>query len=188
MVDQLTLELENCRHGVLDKDKKLRVEELISEIEKAWDREEMFWWQRSRVGWLKSGDRNTMFFHSSTVQRRMRNKVTKLKSTTGLWLEKEDEINEALTSFYNGLFASCGNLEMEEVLGFVKCQITDVDNVMLERRVSVDEIKEVVLQLGSLKAPGPDGFSGVFYQKSWSEVSNEVVDMVCDFFLIIILV
>lgn len=44
------------------------------------------------------------------------------------------------------------------------------------------KVKEAVFQLGGNKAPGPDGFSGKFYQASWSVVQEEVWRMVVDFF------
>ncbi|KAF7152560.1 hypothetical protein RHSIM_Rhsim01G0069500 [Rhododendron simsii] len=36
--------------------------------------------------------------------------------------------------------------------------------------------------MGSLKAPGPDGFPGVFFQKYWDQVKDSVCSMVKNFF------
>lgn len=43
-IDQLTKKLEVCRKGKLTEIKRREVEEIIMNIEEAWDREEMFWW------------------------------------------------------------------------------------------------------------------------------------------------
>ncbi|KAJ6433927.1 hypothetical protein OIU84_017603 [Salix udensis] len=45
--------------------------------------EECFFRQRSRVQWLKLGDKNTAFFHRSVMHRRARNQIHSLRSETG---------------------------------------------------------------------------------------------------------
>ena len=46
-------------------------------------REEMMWLQRSRVNWLKEGDRNTQFFHAKAIWRARKNRIQKLEDTHG---------------------------------------------------------------------------------------------------------
>lgn len=49
-----------------------------------------YWAHCSRVNWLQAGDRNTSFFHASTIRRRKRNKVVKVRNEAGEWVEKEE--------------------------------------------------------------------------------------------------
>ena len=46
-------------------------------------REEMMWLQRSRINWLKEGDRNTRYFHRKARWRAKKNRIRKLKREDG---------------------------------------------------------------------------------------------------------
>ena len=46
-------------------------------------KEESYWHQRSRVSWMREGDRNTRFFHANATQRRQKNKINGLRETNG---------------------------------------------------------------------------------------------------------
>ncbi|KAK4252603.1 hypothetical protein QN277_014354 [Acacia crassicarpa] len=175
VIDLLRCELRNCHSGILTAEKLQQAENLIKHIDEAWDNEERYWWQRSRITWLKCGDRNSKFFHNSVIQRRQRNKILRLKNEQGCWLEEKEDINRLFCEFYRGLFKSGGSRPLEETLAYVPCVVTVEDNENLMQPVTNSEIEEAVFQLGSNKAPGPDGFSALFYQASWKEVSKEVV-------------
>lgn len=70
LVEQLTVELQKCLDGAFDEVKGRIAADILQKIESAWDREEKYWQQRSRINWLCAGDQNTKFFHSTTVRRR----------------------------------------------------------------------------------------------------------------------
>lgn len=45
-----------------------------------------------------------------------------------------------------------------------------------------NEIWAAVRNIGATKAPGPDGFIALFYQKYWRVVKSSVIEMVKSFF------
>jgi len=50
-----------------------REEELLKEFDVVLEQEEIVWFQKSKEQWVVDGDRNTTFFHTSTIIRRRRN-------------------------------------------------------------------------------------------------------------------
>lgn len=71
---------------------------------------------------------------------------------------------------------------MKEALAVVDPVIIGDMNDRLTRSVSEEEIKTAVFQLGSLKAPGPDGYPGFFYQHYWEAIGPEVCRAIQCFF------
>ncbi|XP_061336944.1 uncharacterized protein LOC133284010 [Gastrolobium bilobum] len=78
--------------------------DLWKELETILLREELNWFQRSRVNWLKFGDRNSRFFHSSTIARRRRNKVLAIKNDLGEWTADTKELVETAVQYFERLF------------------------------------------------------------------------------------
>ncbi|KAJ1436344.1 Zinc finger, CCHC-type [Sesbania bispinosa] len=64
-----------------------RIQELRKNIDMLRKQEDIYWAQRSRLKWLNYGDKNSKFFHASTIQRRDRNKLYRLKDSEGNWIE-----------------------------------------------------------------------------------------------------
>lgn len=61
--------------------------------------------QKSRIKWLQAGDRNTKFFHLSTIIRRRRNKIERLKNEHGEWVEEASAIKDLVVRYFSTLFS-----------------------------------------------------------------------------------
>ena len=156
--------------------------EIEAEIDKVFEKEEHYWRQRSRVEWLKAGDRNSRFFHLSTIKRRHQNSILRLKNDLGDWLTEPRDIADNISSFFREVFLTSGHRDMAEVLNYVDPVIDDSANHHLMLPITMEEIKEAAFSLGGSKAPGPDGFSGKFYHSAWQEIGTSVYSLVVDFF------
>jgi len=54
--------------------------------------------------------------------------------------------------------------------------------VLLNKEVTVEEIKATLFNMKPNKAPGPDGFTADFFKASWSVVGDDFVAAVKSFF------
>ncbi|GKF30051.1 hypothetical protein Tco_0096393, partial [Tanacetum coccineum] len=50
------------------------------------------------------------------------------------------------------------------------------------RVVSNDEIRNAMFSFGNDKAPGPDGYTSLFFKKAWDVVGGDICNAVRDFF------
>ncbi|XP_013607959.1 PREDICTED: uncharacterized protein LOC106314671 [Brassica oleracea var. oleracea] len=156
-------------------------EELRQELSDALKAEELFWKQKSRVFWLREGDRNTKFFHALTKQRRSRNKITQLLDVNGNIVEDEEGLVAIATSYFRKIFESSNPDDIEDALSQVPASITGAMNDNLTALVSEWEIKLALFAMHPEKAPGPDGMTALFYQKFWDIVKEDLTLMVNKF-------
>ncbi|XP_048615720.1 uncharacterized protein LOC106350744 [Brassica napus] len=153
----------------------------LKELSHALKAEEMFWKQKSRVFWLREGDRNTKFFHALTKQRRARNKITQLLDENGNIIEDEEGLVAIATSYFRQIFESSIPEEIAEALAQVPTTITGAMNDDLTAPVSEWEVKLALFAMHPEKAPGPDGMTALFYQKFWDIVKEDLTLMVNKF-------
>ncbi|KAJ1420323.1 hypothetical protein SESBI_14457 [Sesbania bispinosa] len=67
-VHKLKKRLMDLSNGPDSHSNKTEMEEIRKEIDKHWKQEEKYWGMRSRIKWIQWGDKNTKFFHSTTLQ------------------------------------------------------------------------------------------------------------------------
>ncbi|KAH7842957.1 hypothetical protein Vadar_011057 [Vaccinium darrowii] len=156
---------------------------LTRRLEDLWQKDSMYWHQRSRIKWLHLGDKNSRFFHLTTIQRRQRNQIVKLKDGKGSWKEEPKDIANIIKKHFQSLYSAPLVRELEDIISLIDPIITQEMNSSLTKVVSSEEVRQAVFQMGPFKAPGLDSFPGLFYQTYWDIVGIEVVEAVQSFFL-----
>ena len=81
---------------------------LVKKLREALYQEEVWLKQRSRVLWLRSGDRNTGYFQAQAAQRRHINHISSLNRVDGSVCNSIDDINQEVHSFYQHLYLPQG--------------------------------------------------------------------------------
>lgn len=133
------------------------------ELDELLRQEEIMWKQKSRVTWLREGDRSTKFFHTSTVVRRWRNWIGGIKDENGALVTERAEIGQVfMTNFTNIYRKGCSSFP-SGLQGLWSKEVLEGENVVLTAMPSTQKIKEVVLEMNPRKAPGLDGYSGIFF-------------------------
>ena len=65
--------------------------------------EEIYWSKKDRIKWLREGERNTSFFHRSTIQHHMHNHINSLKNAECHTLENHQDMETKLVSYFEDI-------------------------------------------------------------------------------------
>ena len=177
----LTKKIERMNEEELTEESREEVLEASKKLDDFLLKQEIFWAQRSRVSWLKHGDRNTKFFHSKASQRRKRNFIHDIQNQHGNWVDDIGEMAEVAINYFETIFQSRTCDRMDECLNTVPQRITTDMKEELSRPYSVEEVKVALFHMGPTKVLGPNGMNALFYQKFWHIVGNDVSSAVLDF-------
>ncbi|KAE8687812.1 Beta-adaptin-like protein A [Hibiscus syriacus] len=142
--------------------------------------EESIWCQKSRVRWIKEGDKNTRYFHLSALNRNRFNAINVLK-VDGVELTDAVQIKAHVLDYFKKAYNTINTLEVGEFeLIFAKISVVQRDR--LEEIFTEQEVWEAISSSASDKAPGPDGFTMGFFKKYWPMLKEQIMKFVFDFY------
>lgn len=144
--------------------------------------EEEYWRTKSRVLWLRAGNRNTKFFHSKTKQRRSHNRILHLTYENGNTSSESADIHRQVEGYFRNLYSSGNPVIEEDITRGIPTTIDDEINSTLTKMVTEQEIEEAAFAIHPDKAPGPDGMNAGFFRHHWSTIKESVSSHVKVFF------
>lgn len=137
--------------------------------------------QRARLSHIRSGDANTKFFHIRASTRTRKNYIHCLRTDEGLAITHSDK--EKVVADYSVHLGSVPSRPRTfdwNALGYVPRDLS-----ALEVPFTQEEIKATIHSMPSDKAPGPDGFTGVFFKKCWEIIKEDVTAAMNSMFMLI---
>jgi hypothetical protein len=84
--------------------------------------------------------------------------------------------------YYKALFGFKEKISIDLAMDFwlENEKVTDEQNLMLDADFTEQEVKDAVFGSYAEGAPGPDGFSFLFYQHFWDLVRHDLMLMISD--------
>lgn len=132
---RFTARIDDCRRELdvlrqkMDDESVIKFQEVSNKISNPIAQEEAYWKQQPKIFWLKDGDINSKFFHTSTTTKK------KLNNITSMTFEEDSDLNV-------------------DKIG--PCIFND-DNNALFVPFTMNEFKIALYQMDSNKSPGPNG-------------------------------
>ncbi|KAK3229895.1 hypothetical protein Dsin_001776 [Dipteronia sinensis] len=159
--------------------------ELISCYTTTFKAEEDLLRKKSRIHWLKAGDRNSSYFFKAINGKRNRSMIHTITGDDGSLIKGDILVKkEAICHFQTILGCS---RPISHGIGSTLSNIIDMvisngQDDFMSRDVTDDEIREVFFSLHPNKAPGPDGFNAHFFKITWDIVGEDIISIVQEFF------
>jgi hypothetical protein len=159
-----------------------RRKEVSLKLEQFWRIEEIKARQRSREREIKEGDRNSAYFFAKANQRRRKKIISCLEDGEKEITEDKELIQHAV-QFYKHLFCKevRENITLDDSFWADEDKVTQAENEMLEREFFEEEVKRAIDESYAEGAPGPDGFSFLFYQKIWRIIKKDLMALMKGF-------
>ncbi|KAL1194824.1 putative ribonuclease H protein [Cardamine amara subsp. amara] len=162
-----------------------------NEAWRRWDRvaalEEKFLKQKSKLHWLKVGDKNNKTFHRAAVTREANNSIREIVCGDGRVVSSEEEIKEEAELFFKNFLQltpqDYAGISVNELQNLLPFRCSEEDRAKLTKDVSGEEIKKVLFSMPNDKSPGPDGFTSEFYKAAWDIIGDEFIMAIQSFFV-----
>jgi mannosylglycoprotein endo-beta-mannosidase len=135
--------------------------------------------QRARIRDLQEGDANSKYFHMKANARRRKHLIPLLKSGDRTASSLDDKLELAREHFMSimGSVPSRSRLLNLESLNLRR--LSPEEASALEAPFTCDEVRKVIMDLPSDRAPGPDGFSGSFFKLCWEIIADDLMLALC---------
>lgn len=174
-------DLENTHQVCPSDDIKVSLDATRSELNALLRQRAEFLMLRARRNYYFNGPRPSHLLSLKIKQNEKISNITAISSSEGI-LTDPQEINAEFRNFYSNLYSSELSLNMSKCSEFLENlnlpSITQEEEPKLESPITLDELKNAVLNMKRGKSPGWDGIPPEFYAMFWEELGQYMLDMI----------
>ncbi|XP_071694676.1 uncharacterized protein [Rutidosis leptorrhynchoides] len=145
--------------------------------------EETYLRQRAKIKWLRVGDCNSSYFHKVFKGKVHRSHIHSVADQFGHVFEGAVVPQVFVDHFTNFLGTSAPTLGINEPNSLFNARIPSDVAIHMVRPVLDEEVRSPVFGIGDFKSPGPDGFSALFFKKTWDIIRAGIMEAIKEFFI-----
>ena len=132
---------------------------------------------RSRIQWLREGEKPSKFFCSLERRNYLEKTIKKIEKQNGDILTKQEDILSEVRDFYQDLFKNNDSdlddlteQKLDEIIHEKISKLTLDESNELEGPLSLTELNNSLRAMKNGKCPGVDGFPSEFYKLFWGKL------------------
>ena len=135
---------------------------------------------RSRLQWLKEGEKPTKFFCNLENRHFVEKTMKKVKLSDGTEILDQKDVLHHIGKFYSKLFENKDrDLDLDNLNKVLKnLKIPQVNFPDLGRPITVVELGNVLKQCKHNKTPGMDGFTSEFLKVFWTKLKHIITNAI----------
>jgi len=140
----------------------------------------LYWRKRCTIRYIKVGGENTKFFHAMATERYRRNSIASLKLHDGTVVTDHSQMEGIIWDCFKNRMGSSRGIKMGFDLSSLIEPVVGLD--VLTKPFEKEEMDLIIKHMLVDKAPGPDGFNGLFFKRCWHIISQDFYELAQAFF------
>ncbi|KAK1387097.1 hypothetical protein POM88_015275 [Heracleum sosnowskyi] len=107
-IEEIEKELKEDQKSEITEENIAKCAEIEKKLDELYEKQEAYWYIRSRSAEIKDEDKNTKYFHHKASQRRKRNEIKGLFDKNENWCTEDEELESIFQDFNENMFTSSG--------------------------------------------------------------------------------
>ncbi|XP_073300490.1 uncharacterized protein [Primulina huaijiensis] len=139
--------------------------------------------QKTKIRYLRDGDRCTKFFNDLIKRNNKKNAIVAIQKGDGLTTIDPKEIAQCFLDYYTGILGcKVDRLHIDhDIIDEGPC-IQEQQWSVLTAPITVEEIEMALRGIDNDKSSGADGFGASFLKSAWNTIKSDVCAAVIEFF------
>jgi hypothetical protein len=139
-----------------------------------------YWRQRFTQRLVQFGDENTKFFHAMASERYRKNVISQIVDSSGRTISDHTEKSALFYHEFKRRMGCSIPTSPQYQLNNIVPYCGNLDHLCLP--FSQEEIENIILELPSDKAPGPNGFNNLFFKRARHIIREDFFKLSTNFF------